>query len=64
LNLRPTDLRGRAHAHQVLRLQPRLGPAGANVEQMKWFPGQQRQRQTGPQNLTAPFAQRTVQFDH
>src|SRR5262249_49051541 len=61
--VRLADGCGGPDAHQVLRLQARLGPARPDVPQMKWPAREQRQRQARAQNLPAAFAERTIQLD-
>lgn len=55
--------RRRLDAHQVLGMQSRFGPVGANADQSERFASQQRQCETGPQDLPTAFAERSVDFN-
>src|SRR5262249_10775537 len=49
---------------QMLAQQSRVLPARANVFDSKRYPRRQRKTQGGPQNLTAPFAEGSIDADH
>jgi hypothetical protein len=58
------DRRRGAHRHQMLRLQPRLGPVGAHIDEAEWLPSDEPKREAGAQHLPAALAERSIQLNH
>jgi hypothetical protein len=61
---RTADPGRRLDHHQVLTHQSRLLPVRADIRDAKWLPGNHRQRQRRPQDLSAAFSGSAIEFDH
>ena len=63
-NRRSADCRRRPHRRQMLRQQPGIASAGADVDETKGARGHHRQAQGGAENLAAAFAMRTIESEN